>query len=164
VLESGNLQSLIISGSPSESELEDAWSEIYSEFSEIIKDNGADLQFLHIKQATAKKHRISYLSVLLQIYAQTPTPQFAEVLENEGFKISSDVETTYRMAFGRLKKMQNDLDFEEKLKDKSKPHDFEMLISELERFQGYQFDQEKMTVRHFANIYKRFKNERKNRA
>jgi hypothetical protein len=130
-----------------------------------LEDKNADLHFLNIKQTTAKKYRISYLSVLLKVYAQTPTPEFTELLDSEGFRTFDDKDQTYRMAFGKLKKMQNDLDFAEKQQVKKEKQDFELVISELEKFQGYAFDQDKMTVKHFANIYKRFKdysNVRKN--
>lgn len=167
VLSGGSLQPLIISGEPTDEQLEEAWGNIYSEFSEIIKDKTTDLHFIAIKQATAKRHKISYLSVLLQVYAQTPTPEFTALIEAEGFRTFESAEQTYKSAYGKLKKMQDDLNFSEKQQVKKEAQDFELVISELERYQGYQFDQDKMTVKHFANIYKRFKenneNERKNR-
>lgn len=162
-INSGSLQSLVISGSPPQSSLEDAWETIYSEFSEIIKDKTADLAFLHMKQTTAKRHKIAFNSVLLSVYATNPTDSFREMLTDEGFKVAQDAETTFRMGVGKLKRMQNDIEFSEKFEDKGEKSDFEQVISELERWQGYGFDQEKMSVRHFANIYKRFKdNGRKN--
>ena len=67
------------------------------------------------------------------------------------------------MAYGKIKRMQDDLRTKEANEDKREAVDFDNVISELEKFQGYQFDQHKMTVKHFANIYKRFKeNGRKN--
>lgn len=157
VINSGQLLPLVISGSPPQSSLEDAWDAIYSEFSEIIKDKTADLAFLNMKQATAKRHKIVFNSVLLSIYATNPADSFREMLTDEGFRIGEDPETTYRMGVGRLKKMQDDLDFAEKHTEKVTKSDFDEVISELEKWQGYGFDQDKMSVKHFANIYKRFK-------
>jgi len=155
----------VIEGNPTESELNDAWEQIYSEFSEVIKDKTADLQFLSIKQATAQRYKIAYQSVLLQHYAVNPTSEAKELLAQEGFRTDQDAETIYSMAIGKLKRMQNDLDYKEKQEVKREHTDFELIISEMERYQGFMFDQDKMTVRHFANIYKRFKDsqhERKN--
>lgn len=60
--------------------------------------------------------------------------------------------------------MQNDLEFKQSQKDTPQKTDFDLVISDVERFQGYGFDQTKMTVKHFANIYKRYKDhERENR-
>ena len=115
------------------------------------------MHFLNIKQTTAKQHRIGYLSVLIQIFAQTPSQEFKDLLIEEGFRVDPDAETTYRMAFGKLKKMQDDLNFRQKAQEVKESRDFELIISEVERFQGYHFDQDKMSVKHFANIYKSYK-------
>lgn len=165
IVNTGNIKNLIIQGNPPENEIEEAWNNIYSEFSEITRDKSADLAFLDIKQTATKRHKIAYQSVLLQIYAMNPSEEFRELLETEGFKVTPDADTTYRMAFGKLKRMQNDLDFREKQKEPTQKTDFDLVIADVERFQGYGFNQKEMTVRHFANIYKRFKDhERENRA
>ena len=147
---------LVIKGNPTEIELQEAWEQIYAEFAAIIKDKTADLHFLNIKQAAAAKHRIAYLSVLLQYYINNPQEAGA-MLQEEGFKVLPDDESTYRMAFGKIKRMSDDLKTREANEEKREAVDFDNIISELEKFQGYQFDQHTMTVKHFANIYKRFK-------
>jgi len=153
---------LTISGNPTQEELIDAWETIYSEFAQIVKDKSADLYFLNIKQTASTKHRIAYLSVLLQYYINNST-EAGQLLQDEGFKVLPDDETTYRMAYGKIKRMHDDLRTKEANEDKRDAVDFDNVISELEKFQGYQFDQKTMTVKHFANIYKRFKeNGRKN--
>ena len=162
VLSLGNLKALTISGNPSDEELQEAWESIYSEFSEIIKDKSADLYFLSIKHKAAKKHKIAYLSVLLQYYVNNPD-EAEKLLIDEGFRVTDNIADTYRMAFGKVKRMNDDILHEEKSEEKREAVDFDSIISELEKYQGYQFDQKSMTVKHFANIYKRFKeNGRKN--
>jgi hypothetical protein len=164
VVNQGSLRPLVIKGNPSETELEEAWNDIYSEYSDIIKDRSTDLHFLNIKQTTAKRHKISYLSVLLQRYSASPDKEFEAMMAEEGFKIlSDDHESTFRMAYGRIKRMTDDLAMRVALDSEKEKVDFDFIISEVERYQGYSFDQDKMSVKHFANIYKRFKdNERKN--
>lgn len=104
------------------------------------------------------------MSVLLQLYSQDSTPELEEVMHAEGFKIlSDDMDTTYRMAYGKLKRMSDDLKLQISLEEKKETVHFDSIISDVERFQGYSFDQDKMTVKHFAGIYKKFKqHEREN--
>lgn len=159
VVNSGELKSLQISGQSSDEELEEAWSVIYDEFSQVIKDKTADLAFLAMKQNTIKRHKVSYLSVLLQAYSHLPTKELSDILIEEGFRVTDDTETTLRMAVGKINRMKSDIEFAEKQNERTdkKAEDFDLVIGEVEKFQGYHFDQDKMSVRHFANIYKRYK-------
>lgn len=128
----------------------------------MIRDASTDLAFLNIKQSAAKRHRIGYLSILLAVYEKTPTQEIRELLTKEGFRVTDSHSDTCRMVYGKLKKMQDDQNYKDTKAFSPERTDFDKVISEVEQFQGYGFDQDKMSVKHFANIYKRY-NERKDR-
>lgn len=130
---------------------------VYSEFSKISGDRNADLQFIKLKQRALKRHRITYMQTLLYLYCAFPTPELKNMVITEGFKVFETPEQTYKSGMGKIKKMADDLKIEESEDIRDDGGDIDELIVELERFQGYQFNQDTMSVTQFAYIFKRYK-------
>lgn len=153
LLKSGELPEISVE---LEEELAEAWFNIYNEYSEITGDSSASLQFNETKRQTVKKHKINYLTQLLRTIYIYPDSEIIEILKDDGINIDlEDLKYSLDLAVGKLSKMQLQLKRSETEQEENTGLDF--MITELERFQGYQFDEKKMTVKKFAYIVKRYK-------
>ena len=71
-----------------------------------------------------------------------------------------DFQKTFEKAYTRLMRMKNQINIFQKEQEKdenAKDPSLDELIVTLEKFQGYQFNEKKMSVKKFANIYKKYK-------
>ena len=165
VWEKNELSQLIISGEPTEQELNDAWYQIYDEFILITGDNSNALRLATVKRITVNKSKLGYISSALQFVTMMPDPEIIELLKTEGIDYNpDDMAGSIEAAKRKLNKMKQSVDLAEneiRLNTSDKPPDIEELIIELEKFQGYQFNRETMNARTFATIYKKYKDGRR---
>lgn len=142
-------------------ELSNAWYKIYNEFSDIAGGNRADLGLLQVKRLTTMKLRLATHFELLKAINIFPDQELIDYFNSLGYAIDPDnFNETYNAAYRKLihdkhkvSGIERDMDGDD-TKDSA---DMDDLIVSLEKFQGYQFDEQKMTVRKFANIYKKAK-------
>ncbi len=137
----------------------DKWYDIYKEYSDIVGSKRADMALLREKRMAAMKHMYNYHTILLNTVRNFPIPEMVDMVNKEGFKIDlKDFDTTWKAARSKLMKKKAQIELDEKNTEKEDTgNDFDSLIVAMEKHQGYGFDQKEMTVRHFANIYKLFK-------
>ena len=141
-----------------EKELLDQWYDIYEQWSEVIGGNINDLSVIRNRRMIALKHLWNVHASLLRAVATLPVPEMIEIANEEGFNIDiNNLEETLKFANGRLQRRKAQIEIEEGPEEKQEKADFDGLIIELEKFQGYEFNEKKMTVRKFANIYKKYK-------
>lgn len=138
--------------------LSEAWFNIYTDFSKKIEDSGASLRFAEEKRLTAKRFKIEYLSTIVTFLASYPEKVVADTIRDE-LNINTeakDYEAEIKKAVAQIQKMKLHLKRSE-TKDEGNENNLDDLITEAERFQGYQFDEKKMTVNKFASIIKKYK-------
>ncbi len=149
-----------------EDALADVWYNIYSEYSEITGDSSASLQFVETKRLAVKKHKIGYLSQALSFIGACQDQELADMLKEDGLFIDytspENFSKSYSLAIGKLSKMKLQLNRSEPeiIEDKNS---LDLLITELEKFQGYQFNENEMKVSKFAYIVKRYKDARQDK-
>lgn len=140
--------------------LNEAWSNIYSEYSDIVDSTEYELKFSEQKRLLAKRHKITYISQIIAFVSQYPDPELLELLKDEGFTINANDADTFseslNRAIGKLNREYLILKRSDKKED-VKEVNFDELITELERFQGYAFDEKTTTISKFASIIKRYK-------
>ena len=140
--------------------LNDLWITIYAEFSEVVGGNRADLWLLKQKQLMFQKMKYEMDASLLRVIQVLPHPELLEQAKDFGYVIDlSDFENTFGKARGKLVRLEHLIKRTVKEMDEKqeKQQDLDDLIITLEKHQGYQFDENKMTVKKFASIYKSFK-------
>lgn len=168
VIETGDIRYLLILDDYSEwpdcdvDLLADIWNQIYKEFSDIAGGNRADLYIVKVIRLTIMQLDFQRHSTILNLVKQFPFPDCIEVANEEGYKIDiNDFKVTFEKAYTRLMRLKNRIDIEVKQKERDEKEEtdnsLEPLIADLEKFQGYQFDEHKMNVKKFASIYKRYK-------
>lgn len=141
-------------------QLENAWYDIYHEFSEIVGGNRSDLWLLKQRQLIFMTNKYEIDASLLRVIKEFPHPELLELTKEFGYEITlDDFEKTFEKAYVKLMRTKNQIKSTKKELDKrqTKKEDFDGLIVLLEKFQGYQFNEQTMTVKKFANIYKAYK-------
>ena len=148
----------------SEEGLTDAWFNIYSEWSNIIGGSRADLTILKHRRSIAMKQMFNVHTIMLNAIETLPIQELIDLFNEEGYRVSlDDYENSIKAARSKLNKKKAQIELDEKNEDKGKKEDFDSLISLVERFQGYGFNQKEMSVKLFAHIYKNYKEDGKRR-
>lgn len=169
VIETGDVRYLLILNDYEQlpdieiDQLSSAWHVIYQEFSDIAGGSRADLWLVKVKRMTVMQLDLQRQSSLLRMIELMPIPELIEEARKEGFFIDlKDFKKTFEKAYTKLMRLKNriDIDLKAKEKDVEEDQSLDGLIADLEKFQGYQFDEQKMTVKKFANIYKNYKDAR----
>lgn len=171
VVETGNVKFLLKLNDYDElpdcdtEELSDVWYKIYAEFSEIVGGNRADLWLVKHKRLVLMKLNYEIGCTILRVVQICPVAETLEAAKEHGYFIDLDnLKKTFEKAYTKLMRLKNKISVIEKESkqdtEETEKEDFDGLITTLEKYQGYQFDEHKMMVRKFANIYKNFKNAR----
>jgi len=104
-------------------------------------------------------------AVILRTVQICPVKETIEAAKEFGYIIDIDnLKPTFEKAYTKLMRLKNQISIienESKEDNETGNDDLEGLIATLEKHQGYQFDEQKMSVRKFANIYKNYKDARK---
>jgi len=146
-------------------ELSDAWYKIYADFSEIVGGNGADLWLVKQRRLVSMKLNYQLGTTILRAVQICPVRETIQAAEGFGYTIDiNNLKPTFEKAYTKLMRLKNQISvIENESKQDNEAgnkNDLERLIATLEKHQGYQFDEMKMSVRKFANIYKNYKDAR----
>lgn len=167
VIQKGNVKYLLILDDYDElpecdiEELSNTWYGIYAEFSQIVGGNRADLWLVKRKRLVSMQLNQKIGSILLRSVQVCPVKETVQAAAEFGYFIDlNNFENTFEKAYTKLMRLKNQISIienESKQEDTKDSEDIEGLIATLEKFQGYQFDELKMSMRKFANIYKNYK-------
>lgn len=168
-----DLNWLVIEGTPTQLELENAWEAVFTEYSDLsptpnttyIVQVTREIRHLETKiaiiQAIIDRFKISYLPELVPIlneygfyYDFTPETMLSDlqmvIAECSQFVVQKGVKE------GELKRF-----FEGQRGDPAKENDYDEVLSELSKFQGYHLKSKELTVSEFCAIFNRFKRQNK---
>lgn len=137
-----------------------AWHGIYQDFSNIAGGSRADLWMVKVRRLTSMQMDFQRHASILRVIEMYPVQDLVDEAKADGYDIDlDDFDKTFEKAYTRLMRMKNQINIFEKeqAKDEGQDQSIEGLIVELEKFQGYAFDEHKMNVKKFANIYKKYK-------
>ncbi len=142
--------------------LSEVWQQIYQEFSDISGGNRADLWLTKVKRLTGMQIDYQRHAVILRMVKLFPDEEFIAEAKEDGYMISiDDFDKTFEKAYTRLMRMKNQIGAfqreQEELNKEEEDKSIDGLIVKLEKYQGYQFDKLKMSVKEFAHIYKNYK-------
>ena len=141
----------------STAELVTSWHSIYEEFSESVGGNRSELFLARQRSLIGLKYKHDIDASIIRVLSRHPHEELIDLAEEVGYKMNRhDLQGSIDRAVAQIKKTKKQIERTEKemKSDEDERPDFDSLITSLERFQGYQFDEMTMTVRKFANIYK----------
>ena len=135
------------------------WQDINQEFSNISGGNRAELWMVKTKRLQGMQLDYQRHAGIIRLIKIFPHVDLIKLANEEGYAISlDDFHKTFEKAYTRLMRMKNQIGIFQK---DSEPEESNQSLDEtivmLEKFQGYQFDEHKMSVKKFANILKKYK-------
>ena len=168
VIETGDVRYLLVLDDYEElpdvdtSTLVTVWFDIYSDFSEVTGGGEATLMLTKYKNIIYMEYQYNSEARLLNMLDKMRLPEMVEAIAEIGYFIDlKNYDKTFAKARSKLVRLKNQLNSDKKKraaeKEEEKNTDFDSLITTLEKHQGYQFIEHKMSVKKFANIYKQYK-------
>jgi len=139
--------------------LDSAWFKIYAEFSDALGNNRGNLWLMKEKHRIAAKFDLDLMSRAYRLLELFKLPETIDIANESGLVIDPDnLDQSMIKAKAKITRLKNKIKFDEKDSQREEAtQDIDGLVVTLERFQGYQFDEHKLTVKQFANIYKQYK-------
>lgn len=168
VLVSNDLKKLVRWGYPTKKALAGAWDDMFDEY--LRENNSATYAIIlrRMKDLAISKNKIRLALGAVQNLGLRHSQTLVECLRLLGYRYKFD--PTDAEGYARdLKRVQTDIknlitttkEAEEKLKGDSKNEvketDFDALLVELGRFQGYRIDKNQVTVSEFLQMLKNYK-------
>lgn len=135
---------------------------VYTEYTKAIGDSSGDLEFIEMRRLEVKRDQIFILQSLYDFLCVSPEPEIAELITKQGYTFDLTNQVTYEQSLKRLrgeiekKKAHYDMTMN-KRPDQPEAPNMDSLITEMEKFQGYGFDERSMTLKKFASIVSRYK-------
>lgn len=161
---------LIKSGKPPEGALRSAWETLFDEYLSLSGDSHISTLLALLKEIAILTNKLTLIEMIVQQLAVKHNPGLAEQLRKLGFRfqyednenLMRELELTITQSKAHLLTLnQNKAELEELRANQGSAAtemDYEMQLSELSKFQGYELDPDKVTVSRYCAILKRFKN------
>jgi hypothetical protein len=170
-----NLRRLIRSGRPTADQLQDAWDSIFSEF-QILSDNKQSNYLLGLlREYYSIPNKITIIEAIIGSLQSRYEPELIRLLRDMGFRHKYDPESDsyardLQLTITQSKSLVirwNDLTSDIKRleegnkKNQTEASNYDVILSELSRFQGYRLDAKVISVAEFCAVVKMFRKEAK---
>jgi len=144
------------------SKLVTVWFNVYSDFSKVTGGGRSEIWLTKHRDIIYMEYQYNSEARLLNMLDKLRHPEMVEAIKELGYFIDlKNYDKTFAKARAKLIRLKNQLKSEKEKRKKEKEEegttDFDALITTLEKHQGYQFIELKMSVKKFANIYKQYK-------
>lgn len=149
---------------------EDLWVKIFTEYLDLTKDPRQSQLLAFMREYQSYSMRACLVYQICRQLSQRPHQSLADQLRRMGFRYSYDLNDRAKMrraldatiAQARLlthqaEQRKKDLEHLQKGGKEVTNADYDQLITELSKFQGYRLDPNKVTVSEFASIVQRYK-------
>jgi len=155
-------------GFPPLVKMAEAWDVIFDEYLREQDESKYQLLLRRLKDVAITKNKIRLSIGALQVLELKYNPKLVEVLRLLGYryKFNPKAPEAYFKDLDRVRKEVKNLtnyvqEAEEKLRSKEKSAvkeaDFDGILVELSRFQGYRMDKKQVTVSEFLQVLKNYK-------
>lgn len=165
-----DLRHLKINGRPSKRQLEEAWENIFEEYTKLSKDTTSSAVLGCMKDIAMLKTKLALIQEIVLKMANRPNEGFANLLKGMGFrfdydptdheKYMNDLKLTISQSktyMVRIKDREKDLADLKSNGGEVKESDYDDLLGELSKFQGYALNAKEITVATFISVLNRFK-------
>lgn len=162
---------MVKSGFPTQEQLNDAWDTLFSEFTVLSESKQSNYLLSLLKEYYAIPNKITIIETIVNALRDRYDPELIRLLRTLGFRHKYDPHGDYirdlQLTITQSKSLVvrwNDLNTDLKNAtegEKQEANDYDMILSELSKYQGYRLDPKSITVSEFCAIVKRFKKENK---
>lgn len=170
IILSGDVSHLRKSGWAKNDVLEAAWLTIFIEYLDLTKDPRQAQLLAIMREITVSNTRAVLVYHICRQLSINPHPSLAEQLRRMGFRYDYDLNdrikrkraidatiAQVRLLSHQVEQRKKDLEHLQKSGKEVTEADYEKLLTELSKFQGYRLDSRLVTVSEFASIVKRYK-------
>lgn len=171
VLTTSETKWLIKSGKPSKIQLKEAWEKIFDEYSNLSENKQQNYLLNLLREYYSIPNKLHIIQTIVDNLAVRYDAELIRLLREMGFRHSYSPETferdlklTVTQAKGLVLKYRSLYDDLEKLQSqdsKAEPSDYDLILSELSKYQCYRLDPKQITVSEFCAIVNRFKRDNK---
>lgn len=171
VLTTSETKWLIRSGNPSTEQLKEAWEKIFDEYSELSENKQHNYLLTLLREYYAIPNKLTIIQTIVDNLAVKYDPELIAMLRQLGFRhsyspdtIVKDLKLTVTQSKGLILKyraLYDDLERLQTADSKAEPNDFDLILSELSKYQGYRLDPKQIMVSEFCAIVKNFKRDNK---
>lgn len=172
ILTNKDYRNLIRFGYPSKTELSRAWELIFSEYNNISENKQSTYLLTLLREYYSIPNKLAIIQTIVDNLALRHDPDLVSCLRALGFRhkyepgdgLLNDLKITVTQAKGLMLKYRALYDDLERLQQKSKdaePNDYDLILAQLSKWQGFRIDTKKTTVSEFVAIVKLFKEDNK---
>ena len=163
-----SLKSLVIWGYFMPSRLERVWDDIWNEYQKISSDSTQQAIIRLMKEATQLGIRYYLICDVVRCLRMRYSKELHETLTVLGYREKLDPinQSQYQKKLSiieskakllKTQKEEKEKDLKNYQKSKSKETNWDEILSELSKFQGYRLDKTKITVSEFCAVSKRYR-------
>lgn len=167
-----DLNYLVKAGQPSETALRENWENIYAEYLRLSNDKQQNFIISCLKDISFLGNKLATIETIVNALAEYRDQRLVDMLHMLGFKYQYDIFgseryklelrltiTESKILIHRLSTRQQELKQLQASDSKSgkKENEYDLLLTELSKFQGYRIDVYVVTVSEFCAIVNRFK-------
>jgi len=171
VLTTGELIHLVQRGKPKKEQLKEAWDKIFAEYSALSENKQNNYLLSLLRDYYSIPNKIVIIQTIVDELSKGYNKELTDKLRELGFRHAyrpetymQDLKITVTQAKGLILKYKTCYDDLERLQEKNskaEPTDYDLILSELSKYQGYRLDPKQITVSEFCAIVKRFKQDNK---
>lgn len=164
-----DLSGLIKSGTPTPTELETAWEKVFNEYLTISGDTHIQQILILMKDIAILTNKITLIELIVEQMRISYVGAFADQLRSLGFRFQyedgpellRELELTLNQTIQlRLRLQESQAEYQQlQVSDGAQvtDQDYEVYLSELEKFQGVAMNPDTTSVARYCAIVKRFK-------
>lgn len=169
IVTSGLLTPLIKDGNPSEVELNEAWESIFNEYCDISNGQSQTYVLQLTREIKYLQWKITIINTIIERLKLSYVPELCDILRDYGFYydytpdtmltdiISTVAEGQFLSVQLGVKKAEYDKYLASNEGKTSTANDYDEILSELSKFQGYHLRAKDLSVSEYVSIFNRFK-------
>lgn len=169
VIITGDLKWLSKKGEPTSQQLSEAWSAIFMEYCDIAPTNNSTYVVQITREIRHLESKINIIQSIIERLTISYVPELVEILKEYGFYYSFTPDTMYDDLQGVIaeskqfvvqkgvKEGEYQRFLDDQKGDSASENDWDELLSELGKFQGYHLKSKDLSVSEFVGIFNRFK-------
>lgn len=171
VLTTSETKWLIKSGKPTDKQLKEAWDKIFAEYSLLSENKQQNYLLNLLREYYTIPNRLAIIQTIVDNLAIKYDEDLINLLRQLGFRhsytpdtMSKDLQLTVTQSKGLILKhraLYDDLERLQSTSTKAESNDYDIILSELSKYQGYRLDPKQITVSEFCAIVKNFKRDNK---
>lgn len=169
VVTTGTLTPLIISGMPTDAELSEAWNDIFTDYCDMTTSKNQTYVLQLVREIKGIELQITIINTCIERLKLSYLPEVCDILREYGFNyeytpdtmlndiLSTVAEGSYLSVQLGVKRSEYDKYLASQESQNATENDYDEILSELSKFQGYHLRSKDLSVSEYVSIFNRFK-------